>query len=54
MGGEHYSKMVLQVKDVENTHILLQTVTKWTLQLSQAFYRKKQQKVKQKGVLLNI
>lgn len=28
IGGEYCSKMVLQCKDVENTHILLQTLTK--------------------------
>lgn len=43
-GGEHGSRMVAAGKDVGNTHILLHTLTKWTLQLSQPFNNTKNNK----------
>lgn len=44
--------MVLQRKDVENTHILLQTLTKWTLQLSQPFNNKNPTRSQAEGIML--
>lgn len=47
MGGEYCSKMVSQLKDVENTHILLQT---HQMDSSTELNIQQQQEVEQKGI----